>query len=131
MGGGMPPFRRGSGGPMGGLPPLPAPPPPWLLNNRILAPDVRGHFLSLYERGVLRPGDLEPAAATFLQGLPPHAAAGVLDEFSGLDHGRWARGCGGHALKALDEDGMWWSQKLGERQTLVDVFISWCSLLPT
>lgn len=80
MGGrlGPPPFRR-----------PPAPPPPWLVNNRAMDVDVRGHFLSLYERGMLRPGDLDPACMPFLQGLPKNVAGSALDEFSSLDHTRY------------------------------------------
>ena len=62
------------------------------MNNRAMDVDVRGHFLSLYERGMLRPGDLDPACMPFLQGLPKNAAGSVLDEFSSLDHTRYDMG---------------------------------------
>ena len=88
MPGGMRP--GGFGGAMGpGIRRGPAPPPQWLVTNRILDPDVRNHFLSLYDRGLVRPGDLEAhEVLPFLQGLPKPAAAFALDEFGSLDHAR-------------------------------------------
>jgi hypothetical protein len=67
---------------------MPPPPPTWLLSNRILPPDVRGHFISLYERGILLPQELDPVCLLHLEDLPHNAAAEVLHEFAGLQHSR-------------------------------------------
>ena len=82
------PASRGFGGPIPFRRP-PAPPPAFLVNNRSLDPDVRMHFISLYDQGLVRPGDLGPACINFLQGLPLGASASVLDEFASLDHSRY------------------------------------------
>ena len=71
-------------------PPSPTP-PNWLITNRALDPDVRLHFLSLYDRGILRPGDLEGDCLPFLQNLPKPAAAFALDELGSMETFRWDR----------------------------------------
>lgn len=76
MGPGAGAFRRG--GPGGG------PPPFWISTSR-LAPDVRMFFSSLFEGGLLRQGDLEPACVHFLEMLPPHLGFAVLHELCRLD----------------------------------------------
>eukprot|EP00798_Chlamydomonas_sp_ICE-L_P019020 gene19020-25612_t len=85
---GMPPrgmgghlMRHGGGGGMMG-PPCQV--PLWLANSR-LQPSVRKFFESLFLRGQLKGGDLEPACITFLEPLPVYAAILVLEEFASLD----------------------------------------------